>query len=141
MIAASRQARSHWRQVSAQTRQCSCIRACRSHSSPQLLQLATQASEAPVPYALSAFAAVVYIVATFAIATDRRRLALVAVSIELVGVLTVGFTSLLLPNDYPDSTVWSDFGLGYGLIPLVLPLVGLWWLLRHKRVTSVASGP
>jgi hypothetical protein len=105
------------------------------------LQLATEASEAPVPYALSAFAAVVYIVATYAIATNRRSLALVTVGIELVGVLTVGVTSLLLPNDYPDSTVWSDFGLGYGLIPLVLPLVGLWWLLRHKRVTSVASGP
>ena len=96
------------------------------------LQLATQASDAPVPYSLSAFAAVVYIVATYAIATNRRRLALVTVGIELVGVLTVGLTSLLLPNDYPDSTVWSDFGLGYGLVPLVLPVVGLWWLLRHK---------
>ena len=99
------------------------------------LQLATQASEAPVPYSLSAFAAIVYIVATFAIATNRRRLALVTVGIELVGVLTVGLTSVLLPNDYPDSTVWSDFGLGYGLIPLVLPVVGLWWLLRQGRLS------
>ena len=40
----SRQACSQRRQASAQTRQCSCIRACRSHSSPQLLQMATQAS-------------------------------------------------------------------------------------------------
>ena len=40
------------------------------------LQLATQASEAPVPYTLSAVAAVVYIIATFALATDRRRLSL-----------------------------------------------------------------
>jgi hypothetical protein len=97
------------------------------------LQLATQASEAPVPYTLSAVAAVVYIVATFAIATNRRRLALTTVGIELVGVLAVGLTSVLLPDDYPDSTVWSDFGLGYGLIPLVLPVVGLWWLLRQGR--------
>jgi integrase len=36
----SRQACSQRRQASAQTRQCSCIRACRSHSSPQLLQMA-----------------------------------------------------------------------------------------------------
>jgi cytochrome bd-type quinol oxidase subunit 2 len=97
------------------------------------LQLATQASEAPVPYALSAVAAVVYIVATFALATDRRRLALVAVGTELVGVLVVGVTSLLLPEDYPDATVWSDFGAGYGFVPLVLPVVGLWWLLRQGR--------
>ena len=97
------------------------------------LQLATQASEAPVPYTLSAVAAVVYIIATFALATDRRRLALVAVGTELVGVLVVGVTSVLLPEDYPDATVWSDFGAGYGFVPLVLPVVGLWWLLRQGR--------
>ena len=94
------------------------------------LQLATQASEAPVPYALSAFAAVIYIVATLALATGRRRLALLAVGTELAGVLIVGVTSLLLPEDYPDATVWSQFGAGYGYVPLVLPVVGLWWLLR-----------
>ena len=108
------------------------------------LQLATQASEAPVPYALSAFAAVVYIVATYALATGRRRLALVAVATELFGVLVVGVTSLVVPEDYPDATVWSQFGAGYGYVPLVLPVVGLWWLLRGARtgtVTSVANGP
>lgn len=100
------------------------------------LQLATDAGEAPLPYALSAFAAVVYIVATFALATGRRTLALTAVGIELVGVLAVGVTSLLMPEDYPDSTVWSDFGGGYGYVPLVLPLAGLWWLLRGTRAWS-----
>lgn len=104
------------------------------------LQLATKASEAPVPYALSAFAAVVYVVATFAIATNRRRLALVTVGIEMVGVLTVGLTSVLLPEDYPDATVWSDFGAGYGFIPLVLPVVGLWWLLRQGRHRTEVTG-
>jgi hypothetical protein len=39
-----RQACSQRRQACPQTRQCSCIWACRSHSSPQLLQMATQAS-------------------------------------------------------------------------------------------------
>jgi hypothetical protein len=97
------------------------------------VQLATKASEAPVPYTLSALAAVVYIVATCALATDRRTIALVAVGIELVGVLVVGLTSVLWPQDYADATVWSDFGNGYGYVPLVLPLVGLWWLLRGSR--------
>ncbi|MCW2710218.1 MAG: hypothetical protein JWP24_412, partial [Marmoricola sp.] len=82
----------------------------------------------------SAFAAVVYLAATFALATGRRGLALAAVGIELAGVLTVGVTSLVLPEDYPDSTVWSDFGAGYGFVPLVLPLLGLWWLIdRHAH--------
>jgi hypothetical protein len=97
------------------------------------VQLATKASEAPVPYTLSALAALVYIVATWALATDRRTIALVAVGIELVGVLVVGLTSVLWPQDYADATVWSDFGNGYGYVPLVLPLVGLWWLLRGSR--------
>lgn len=97
-------------------------------------QLATKADEAPVPYALSAFAAVVYLVATWALATDRRRVALVAVGIEMAGILLVGSTSLLVPEEFPDQTVWSDFGIGYGFVPLVLPFVGLWWLWRtHRR--------
>ena len=97
------------------------------------LQLATDAGEAPLPYTLSAVAAVVYLVATYALATGRRHLALVAVGIEPAGVLVVGVTSLLVPEDYPDATVWSDFGAGYGYVPLVLPFAGLWWLLRRTR--------
>ena len=104
------------------------------------LQLATKASEAPVPYALSALAAVVYIVATYALAAGHRQVALVAVGTELVGVLVVGATSLLVPEEFPDATVWSEFGAGYGFVPLVLPLVGLWWLLRGARADTSEIG-
>jgi hypothetical protein len=97
------------------------------------VQLLTKASDAPVPYALSAFAAVVYIVATWALATDRREVALVAVGIELVGVVTVGLASIVWSDHFADATVWSDFGNGYGYVPLVLPVVGLWWILRGSR--------
>lgn len=103
------------------------------------LQLATKAAEAPVPYTLSAVAGVVYVVATYALATGRRRLALGAVSFELVGVLGVGTTSLAFPQDYPDATVWSDFGSGYGYVPLLLPFVGLWWLRRGVRLRARAE--
>jgi len=88
-----------------------------------------------VAYLLSAFAAVVYIVATIALARgDRtsRRVATIAISIELVGVLAVGAASLLFPDEFPSASVWSRFGLGYLLIPLVLPFVGLWWLNRTR---------
>lgn len=97
------------------------------------LQLATKASDAPVPYGLSAVAAVIYIGATVALAANRRRPALVAVAIEMAGVIIVGLTSALEPQDFKDATVWSDFGAGYGFVPLVLPFVGLWWLLRGSR--------
>jgi cytochrome bd-type quinol oxidase subunit 2 len=96
-------------------------------------ELASKFSEAPVPYALSMVAAVVYVVATWALATDRRRIALAAVSFELVGVLAVGVSSLVWTSKFPDASVWSDFGVGYGWVPLVLPVVGLWWILRGSR--------
>jgi hypothetical protein len=96
-------------------------------------ELVSKFGEAPVPYALSMLAAAVYIVATWAIATDHRRTALVAVCFELTGVLAVGLGSLLWTSKFPEASVWSDFGVGYGWIPLVLPIVGLWWLLRGSR--------
>ena len=99
------------------------------------VQLATKLSEAPLAYLLSAFAGIVYIVATVSLArggVTSRRLATMAISVELVGVLGVGGASLLFPDSFPHATVWTGFGSGYGFVPLVLPFVGLWWL-RHTR--------
>jgi hypothetical protein len=100
-----------------------------------VLQLSEAAPALPLPYVLSGVAAVIYLVATFALARDHRGLALAAVTIELVGVLVVGFTSIAFPSDYHEKTVWSQFGGGYGYVPLVLPMVGLWWLLKGSRVS------
>nr|WP_285695986.1 hypothetical protein [Actinomadura sp. NBRC 104412] len=97
------------------------------------VQIATRFSEAPVAYALSAFAAVVYVLATVALAMGgrtSRRVALISLSIELAGVLIVGTLSIADPAAFPDATVWSVYGRGYGFIPLVLPVVGLYWLRR-----------
>ena len=96
-------------------------------------QLATRFAEAPVAYLLSAFAALVYIVATVSLARSgprARQVALAACTIELLGVLTVGTVSLLVPEEFPDATVWSGYGEGYGFVPLVLPVLGLLWLRR-----------
>lgn len=98
-----------------------------------VVQIATRFDEAPVAYLLSATAAVIYIVATVALARgDRtsRRVATVAITVELVGVLTVGLLSILVPGQFAAPSVWSGFGSGYLFIPLVLPFVGLWWLRR-----------
>lgn len=97
------------------------------------VQIATKFHEAPLAYLLSAFAAVVYIVATFSLArgsVTSRRIAFVAISTELAGVLAVGTASLVFSDHFPDATVWSGYGSGYGFVPLVLPFVGLWWLRR-----------
>ncbi|GAB3423829.1 hypothetical protein [Flindersiella endophytica] len=102
-------------------------------------QLATQFHEAPVAYLLSAFSAAVYIVATIAFARNARRLALVTVSIELAGVLLIGTLSLVWPAEFPDATVWSTYGIGYGFVPLVLPIVGLLWLRRTRAAQPATS--
>jgi hypothetical protein len=97
------------------------------------VQLATKFHDAPLGYLLSAFAAVVYVVATVSLArggTTSRRVALVAISTELVGVLVVGTVSVVHSSAFPEPTVWSGYGSGYGFVPLVLPFVGLWWLRR-----------
>lgn len=96
------------------------------------VQLATRFSEAPLAYLLSAVAAVVYLVAAVALARNAWMPALVACTVELVGVLSVGTASLLASRAFPDATVWSDYGIGYGLVPLVLPVVGLLWLYRSR---------
>lgn len=96
------------------------------------VQIATRFAEAPVAYALSAFAAAVYVVLTVALARDARRLALTALGIELAGVLIIGTASILDPAAFPDETVWSAYGKGYLFIPLVLPLVGFYWLWRLR---------
>lgn len=104
-----------------------------SATARSLYQLVSRASEAPFAYSLSALAGVVYVVATVALATDRRRLAAWTIGFELVGVVGVGLLTLLDAQLFPDATVWSAFGAGYGYIPLVLPFVGLWWLRRTGR--------
>jgi cytochrome bd-type quinol oxidase subunit 2 len=96
-----------------------------------VVQLTTHFSRAPLAYLLSALAGVVYIVATVCLARGNRtsrRIATVSILVELVGVLAVGTVSLAVPHLFPDATVWSDYGQGYGYVPAVLPLLGLWWL-------------
>jgi hypothetical protein len=100
------------------------------------VQIATKFDEAPLAYLLSALAAVVYIVATACLArgtTAARRAAIGCCAFEFVGVVIVGTASLADKGAFPDETVWSGFGAGYGFIPFVLPLIGLWWLLWGSR--------
>jgi hypothetical protein len=101
-------------------------------------QILTKFDDAPLAYSLSALAAVVYVIATVSVALGHRpiarRVAQWSLSFELAGVLGVGALSLVRPELFPDQTVWSQFGMGYLFIPLVLPVLGLWWLTQRARV-------
>jgi hypothetical protein len=100
-------------------------------------QIATKFDVAPLAYSLSAVAALVYVVATIALVMATRpwarTLAFTTVIFEAAGVLIVGTISLVATELFPADTVWSGYGQGYLFIPLVLPFIGLWWLIRAGR--------
>ena len=98
-------------------------------------QILTKFSEAPLAHILSAFAALVYVVATVSFARPGRtwfKVSLTAVLVEFFGVIVVGAISIFDPVAFPHDTVWSMFGRGYGFVPLVLPVLGLIWLYKRR---------
>jgi cytochrome bd-type quinol oxidase subunit 2 len=100
------------------------------------VQIVSRFERAPLAYLLSAFAAVVYIVATVCLARGSgtsRRIATISCVVELLGVLVVGTVSLIVPHVFPDATVWSLYGRGYGFVPLVLPILGLLWIRATRE--------
>ncbi|WP_121251321.1 hypothetical protein [Nocardioides ferulae] len=109
-----------------------------------LTQLLLHAERAPLAYSLSLLAAVVYVVATGCLLRGGERawrLAVAACTVELAGVLVVGVLSLTMPGWFPDRTVWSHFGQGYGFLPLALPFAGLAWLWHTRTlVRPVTAG-
>ncbi|WP_238439395.1 hypothetical protein [Microbacterium sp. JZ31] len=107
------------------------------------VQIAERFEQAPLAFSLSAASAVVYILATLALIFSRSdawyRVAWVAIAFELVGVLVIGTISFIVPELFPEATVWSHFGNGYLFIPLVLPFLGLWWLITHRTAPVAAA--
>ncbi|MEO8527955.1 MAG: hypothetical protein ABI435_02650 [Pseudolysinimonas sp.] len=120
-----------------------------------VFQIVDRFRDAPIAFTLSALAAVIYIVATLALAVSMRqggmnheawnRVAWVAIGFELVGVLVVGTLSVVHPSVLGiqsvdpfgrQATVWSLYGTGYLGIPLVLPILGLFWLDRRRRESA-----
>ncbi len=104
-----------------------------------IVQIATKFDEAPVAYALSLFSGIVYVCATIGLLTNRRwsrPLAWAAVGTEMVGVVIIGFASIIDADVFPHDTVWSRFGAGYGYVPVILPVLGLMWLWQTRGTTE-----
>jgi hypothetical protein len=110
--------------------------------SRSVYQIATDFGRAPLAYSLSAVAGVVYGFITYSLVRGgerARRAALVCCAAELVGVLTVGTWTLVEPSAFPDATVWSDYGMGYIFIPVLLPLSALYWLRAADKQRPEAA--
>ncbi|MFC9929288.1 hypothetical protein [Streptomyces sp. NPDC127190] len=99
-------------------------------------QISTDFQRAPLAYSLSAVAGVVYGFITYTLVRGgetARRAALVCCAVELAGVLIVGTWTLVDRSAFPDATVWSDYGMGYVFIPVLLPLSAMYWLRRARK--------
>lgn len=103
-----------------------------------LVQIVSEFSAAPLAVSLSFVSGVVYLVATIALVRPgirAYRTAFATIVFELVGVLLVGALSLALPEVFPFRyTVWWGFGIGYLLLPLALPVLGLLFLRSQRAV-------
>lgn len=99
-------------------------------------QMITKFEEAPVSYSLSLLSALVYLLATVSLAKSGpawKTIALASVIFELIGVLTIGVISLLVPELFVEASIWSGFGSGYGYLPLLLPILGLLWIRKTSQ--------
>ncbi|MET9450236.1 hypothetical protein [Streptomyces cinerochromogenes] len=99
-------------------------------------QISTEFDRAPLAYALSAVAGVVYGFITYTLVRGgetARRAALVCCAAELAGVLLVGTWTLVDRSAFPDTTVWSYYGAGYVFIPVLLPLSAMYWLRKARN--------
>jgi len=96
-------------------------------------QLIRKFEQAPVAYSLSLLAGLIYLLATVCLVQKNYRLAQATLLFELVGVISVGLLSIYEPGLFGHDSVWSYFGKGYGFIPLILPIFGLWWVRRSSR--------
>ncbi|MEE1760562.1 MULTISPECIES: hypothetical protein [unclassified Streptomyces] len=105
------------------------------------VQISTEFEHAPLAYSLSALAGVVYGFITYSLVRGgefARQAALLCCAAELLGVLVVGTWTLVEPSAFPDATVWSDFGMGYLFIPVLLPITAMYWLRKGARQGEAA---
>lgn len=95
--------------------------------------------------ALTAVAAVLYLVAAIGFAKRRRwawRLSVGALGLETTLTIIVGGLSFVIP-DVIGNTAWHHFGADYAFFPLVQPILGLVWLLHPetRRAYGVSRAP
>jgi hypothetical protein len=97
------------------------------------VQIMEKFSEAPVAYTLSAVSAALYILIAVALWRGWETVVLVGSSIELAGVLIVGTLGVVDSGLWPDETVWTGYGSGYGWVPVLLPIAALFFVIRGRQ--------
>ena len=97
------------------------------------VQIMEKFSEAPVAYTLSALSAALYVLIAVALWRGWETVVLVGSSVELAGVLIVGTLGVVDSGLWPDETVWTGYGSGYGWVPVLLPIAALFFVIRGRQ--------
>lgn len=86
-----------------------------------------------IPTHLSAVAGVLYIVIAWWAWHGQRRALRIGLALEFCGVIAVSTYEHFAPFAY--ASAWSHWGAGYGYIPLVLPVIGI-FVSRDRQNTT-----
>nr|WP_229377889.1 hypothetical protein [Streptomyces sp. VRA16 Mangrove soil] len=113
--------------------------------SRSVFQISTEFDKAPLAYSLSAVAGLVYCFITYSLVRGgdtARRAAFVCCALELAGVIVVGTWTVVDSAAFPDQTVWSDYGMEYLFIPVLLPVTAMYWLRKgvERQQAPAVSG-
>ncbi len=109
------------------------------------LWLLIRQSEYPVgPRLVALLAGLVYVAAAIGIThngTKMRRLAWTANITALVGPVVVGLWELGSSPTPRTLSAWSNFGVDYFYLPLVVPIIGILWLWASepRRIVEMAE--
>jgi hypothetical protein len=106
----------------------------------QALTGTATAERAGTAVALSGVAGLVYLVAAIGLRRRTPRSLLISrwcCAAELVGVIVVSLVEIGV-GGFGRAAVWSGFGVGYGYLPLVLPVMGL-WVTRPTALARMAA--
>lgn len=86
------------------------------------------------PTHISTFVGVLYVVIIIGLRQRSGRmwwLTFGLLLVELAGVVVVGTIDRFW-HPFPYASVWSGYGVGYFYMPLIMPIVGLVWMLRDR---------
>lgn len=104
----------------------------------------TLSSYAVGPRLVSVIAAIGYLVIAIALTHNGRRmrmLAWAAIGFEITGLIVTGLIGMDVKEIGEIRNIWANFGVQYGFLPVLVPVVALGWMWwsNPRRIVEIAE--